>query len=115
MRNVGLFDRIAALIEDDPGTYDQDEWATDCGSAFCIAGHAVIESRLLVWSRGRRGFFLPSGVEVSLPADVPVLARVALGLNLEESSALFSAYWKPKIGESVPAALRRIGRGGEIE
>lgn len=43
MVNIDLLNRIIDHIEQHPETWDQRAWAqkTECGTAFCVAGHAV--------------------------------------------------------------------------
>lgn len=92
IRNRELFDKIADQIEQHPETYDQNHYR--CGTAHCVAGHAVAIS----------------GLEMS-QWDTEAAARELLGLTDDEGDTLFNMYWRPPAGMTVPEALRAIGRG----
>ena len=113
-RNTELFDRIAAQIEAHPELYDQGTFGerTECGTAHCIAGHAVV----LSGGHRPRGRQLWNHVRIKRGPvmDIEECAAKLLGLGFFESLRLFRGSWIPPEGESVPDALRRIGRGGAI-
>lgn len=118
-RNTALFDRIADAIEAHPEQYDQNVWVyveedwkdgddrfqllleNRCGTRACVAGWAI--------ALGRSG--RPA---TELVGDMEDQAASLLGLTEEEGESLFMAYWDAPSGETVPEALRRIGRGGDI-
>lgn len=41
-RNVALLQETMAHIEKNPTQHNQNHWMTECGTAFCYAGHAAI-------------------------------------------------------------------------
>jgi len=148
-RNAKLFYKIADEIESERNyNYNQTAWATfkgfvgrkkdvskmragdtlpaetACRTAFCVAGHAVIQSgkavqRLIVCDPD----FNEVGVEFRHARSgrhmgifrVPQIARVELGLNHEEADILFDEFWKPKSNVSVSDALRAIGDGATVD
>jgi hypothetical protein len=153
IRNRELFEKIAARIEQDERKHYQSDWSNPkivegkeadvvvgdifvdcehetpnyCNTAFCVAGHAVIEGckAKLKLSIGRsmwsdsgfqidRNWFFKNGVELNTNR-VPYEARVLLGLTQDESGILFGSDWEPRASMTVPEALRALGAGASIE
>lgn len=106
-RNTELFDKIADAIEAKPESYQQDLVFNECGTAFCVAGHAL---RLT----GEEPQPYQGSAVLYLHIGWWTRAAKSLGLTEEESDLLFDEEWRPPADETVPQALRRIGRGGEI-
>jgi hypothetical protein len=53
--NIEMFDFVLEKIEADPGSFAQNFWATrtECGTAFCIAGHAAtLDGSKPLWDTG---------------------------------------------------------------
>jgi len=118
VRNTKLFNRIAEYIEVFPEAHNQGAWGTardktPCGTAFCIAGHAVHETN---WNPemkyGWEEVLRPSMVN---PWAVEEAAALELGITRVEWSVLFSGGWKPKSGMTVPEALRALGNGERVD
>lgn len=133
-RNTNLFLAIADTIERQPELHAQEVWAehrNDCGTAACIAGHAVIKAKphWLI-------FDTPEWVEASPePVDEWGLAindevvraegvypgweqmgAHVLGLHDFEVRVLFDGNASPRDHiDGWPDALRRIANGAEID
>lgn len=128
VRNTALFYRIAKMQETFPESHNQKNWGqakpeAPCGTAFCIAGHAVHETG---WNAAAEGdLYSPSWMrspwrEVVRPKGTEVFnildaAKLELGLTLPEQYVLFSEHWEPKEGYTVASALRAIGDGAQIQ
>jgi hypothetical protein len=128
VRNTALFYRIAKMQETFPESHNQKNWGqakpeAPCGTAFCIAGHAVHETgwnaaaegdissqnwRLSPW----REVIRPKGTKAF---DILDAAKLELGLTQPEQHVLFSEGWEPKVGYTVASALRAIGDGARIQ
>jgi hypothetical protein len=110
--NVGLLREIQKIIEADPEGFDMVRYAQDrsddpCGTAYCIAGHAILlsEPNFGGWFCNERSF--RKGMEV-------------LELTYEQAEALFhtsswpssfrerllKAWWSPK--ENAKIGVERI-------
>ena len=51
MKNIALMKQIRERITKDPNSLDMDIWSNDCGTVACIAGHAgIIEKEVVYWS-----------------------------------------------------------------
>lgn len=123
-RNVALFDQVADAIETHPELYDQNHYGAPSafGTKHCVAGWVAeltgcTPIRVWTWHQVWDEVYKRDGMRVRLEN----YARQQLGLTWSESwrlqdnrEGLFSRDWKPPEGETVPEALRRIGRGGEI-
>ncbi len=100
-RDGKLFREIAASLRAQPMHYDQTVWGEeaskdvtehDCGTAHCIAGHAVeLRGYKSVGQKWRR--VRPS--EGGKPLSIVHTAQRLLGLTEDEASDLFSAEWIP--------------------
>lgn len=116
IRNTQLFYRVAAFLELFPESYNQSTWGeeydhelTPCGTAFCIAGHAVHETGWNAtvdydWTLVQR-----PGLDKTLYSSRAAL--VELGLTDIEADLLFSSSWRPSEEFTVPEALRMLGDG----
>lgn len=116
-RNKELFYKIADKIEAEPERYDQDTWGaqTACGTAHCVAGWAAnLEGCRATGGLGAPswGLVIPPNGEIQ---SVRYFAMGALGLTEEEADNLFCATWVPRLGLSVPEALRLLGEGVDLE
>ncbi len=86
--------------------FDMDGWIyeTECGTAACIAGHALLMGGYKLVPQKDRGYFdtvLPPGK--STPVDLQEAARKLLKLTPEQAERLFSAYqWPPQFNGSDP-------------
>lgn len=138
-RNAGLFEKIAARIEEEPDRYDQAGWAQfvtpegekdtvvggvgpasdplACGTSHCIAGWAVElteGTRLVPGHAAGEVTMIP---RTAVLGDLGVWsdrAREALGLSAVDGDYLFCASWGEDVFENahdVADALRKIGRG----
>lgn len=120
MRNTELFDKIADAIEAEPKRYNQSVFGVDtaCGTAHCVAGWvAVLEG--CKPKRKKRSEHDDYWTNLVLPngdwGDVEQFAQEKLGLTETDADNLFDGDWHPPTGSTVPAALRAIGRGADIE
>lgn len=127
VRNTALFERIAKILETFPEIYNQKNWGqakpeAPCGTAFCIAGHAVHETG---WNPAFSGditspYWMNSPWrEVARPKvqsaiEIMSAARLELGLTEAEQKILFASDWRP-ISGSASDALRAIGNGAQIQ
>ena len=91
--NITLLRAVLKQIDEHPETWDQEHYIrkTDCGTACCIAGHAIVLSGhdQIAWcvdmtTGSRCGYVL--GDE-----SMPMIARIALGITERESCLLFHA------------------------
>lgn len=92
--NLDLLRRVLKQIDEHPETWYQDAYAkrTECGTVFCIAGHAVVLSGLSVDFDDRRCPGNTCWSDVTENGDsIPGVAQELLGLTNEESDELFSA------------------------
>lgn len=94
MPNMEMIDKILDHIEAHPETWNQKSWAqkVDCGTAFCVAGHAVAmtypKAQFLFdqyWKTADVVELEPDGEE----RHVSELAREILDLNEYQGDALF--------------------------
>jgi len=96
MPNIALLDEILDYIEIHPEEWDQSIFfnKTDCGTAFCIAGHAVRLRMPPGWDFNWTGRLL-SGVLVDLHdpkaacVSVSSIAQRELGLSSYEADVMF--------------------------
>lgn len=118
--NLPLLRKVLDHIDAHPEEWDQSEYGkvsrvSSCGTAFCIAGHALVmsgyETKESITYPGSLDFFTPDGV-LTDPADEGM--RV-LGLTADEADdigGLFSAgntRWRvQRIAEQIAA------RAGEV-
>lgn len=52
MKNIALMKQIRERISKDPHSLDMDIWANHCGTVACMAGHAgIIEKEVVYWSQ----------------------------------------------------------------
>jgi hypothetical protein len=88
-------DRIYGIIIAYPERWNQDTWATqtDCGTAYCIAGFAAV---LTGWTAEFTHRGMGNGMCYRKDTNERMLinevARKALGLSVNQSHDLFSAY-----------------------
>lgn len=93
--NLTEINDIITYIEDHPESWFQGEWArkfhnkTRCGTAYCIAGHAVHRAGYKIcWNRGSHA------TECRRPDGefdtIQTAATEVLGLTFEQASRLFS-------------------------
>lgn len=130
-RNTNLFLAIADTIERHPEMHVQEVWAehrNDCGTAACIAGHAVMTAKphwldqtMPEWAQDTDkswGLRLEDEViraEGVYPNWENVGANV-LGLHDFEARILFDGSASPRDQyEDWPTALRAIANGAEID
>jgi hypothetical protein len=88
--NVPLLRKILEHITAHPAEWNQQNWGlqTDCGTAFCVAGHAVaMTGHTLVW----RGQMLVGVDDGRTAADIRRTAREELGLTGEQAGVLFES------------------------
>ena len=93
---------VADRIEQYPDKYDQEHF---CGTAYCIAGHAVLEDG---WKM--QGY----STDVTKDEEIEYVESVAqdfLDLDYDETDILFDEDWKPLDGYTVPEQLRRYADG----
>ena len=107
VRNADLLNRVATYIERNPDGYAQGAWCK------CIAGIAIRlhrrwgVNRTRAWMNRRWPPYTFSGG----PGGV---AREILGLTRNEADVLFSAYWHPRPNYTVPAVLRMLADGADV-
>jgi len=102
--NVDLLQRTLAHIEAHPEQWDQNHWGieTDCGTAYCFAGAAVVLSDLpLDWDLDEDEFGDPEITANMIGEGAPEgfrfrsirwVAKELLGLNEGQSDKLFHAH-----------------------
>lgn len=112
-QRVRLWDAvIGAIAFEDGARYDQSVWTFDgdkvvvfkesCGTAACIAGHAVHEAAALK-------LIPPCRVEMRSPSCVIAgAARILLGLDDETADRLFDEMLEPLAGRDMPSILREV-------
>lgn len=99
MTNDALFIDVLAQIEREPSTWFQRQWAmtSDCGTSYCLAGHAVVLSgHQIAWEQAiqplkKYGLTNPKICGRVVGSDEP-LATIAcqlLGLEPVEAVRLF--------------------------
>lgn len=119
VRNKDLFNQIASTIEQDPDSYCQSVWGEEidlgCGTAHCIAGHAVAIKGYLPFRHEYWGQVW-AVQEPGKPISTFDLAMQLLGLTRDEADTLFDQDWTPGQEHdcSVPKALRAFGDGAPI-
>jgi len=119
--NRELLERTLLRIGDHPEDWNQQTWATDdpselppgneCGTAFCMAGHAVLEAGgTIVWpdNAWRR-----TATRCNMPGRArytPIVqaAREVLGLTQDEAAELFAPciYSYDELADLVHAVIR---------
>jgi hypothetical protein len=94
MTNVDLLERTLAHIEANPDTWDQSMWSkqTECGTAYCFAGHAVA----LTYPDAQLHFYSDTvtiypGTPLAEDVQISETASELLGLDGYESEVLFDA------------------------
>lgn len=89
MADIALLDRIIEQIEQHPETWDQATWEreTECGTAYCVAGHAVAMTigPITHYSPWNAEYVTADGVIGSWS----VTARDALDLTARQAHVLF--------------------------
>lgn len=101
--DIDLAKQVLAHITAQPGSWNQSMWArrTECGTAFCFAGHAVaIAYPGAVFDFGDDVLFgdeVDDAYHVTLPGEseprgVRDVAMERLGLNEGEANELFDSY-----------------------
>jgi hypothetical protein len=114
---------IADQIEQHPGLYNQWAYASpaaeECGTAYCIAGWAA---HLRGWepdtpAEGDWEWRYPERAVSGgwITDDVAAIAAELLGLDEDDAALLFAEWWKPRLGLTVPGALRAIANGEPVE
>jgi len=99
--NVPLLRKVLEKITAHPEEWDQADWArtdSECGTAFCLAGHTALEAGHQVkWQpcRSMEEDFCPCGqmfaTTVTTGETISQVARRELGLSDQASQALFGA------------------------
>lgn len=90
--NLDLLRRVLRQIDDHPETWEQGDYAVKgpCGTAFCVAGHAVVMSGYKIkWCEGVDDNTHESSCTTVDGQLVPPLAEQLLGITSEESDSLF--------------------------
>ena len=115
----GRIRRIAAIIRDNPETYSQAHY---CGTACCIAGHAVWEfgtdaereaMQMAIESVWACGHYI-SG------QTIHERAQELLGLPEAQANTLFSGAWTPRSDRGIvraadaAGALMKLARTGVV-
>lgn len=88
--DIAEIEAIIAYIEAHPQEWDQSVWARkDCGTAYCVAGHAVIRAgATIVWGTGTQASFCDLN---GRQGPIDVIAQELLGLSDFDAEALFAA------------------------
>ncbi|MCI0544792.1 MAG: hypothetical protein L0Z49_10170 [Actinobacteria bacterium] len=112
---------VADFIERAPKTYNQEKF---CGTAFCIAGTALLINGAFKMDPNTLMFKDFSSFGLSLltesekvgfnPRDRTGPAAVILGLTPRQAKDLFHPNWKPKCGRTVPQELRLMAHRAEV-
>lgn len=126
-RNRELFYKIAAQLDREPESYDQETWGrreakTPCGTAHCVAGWAAALGGYKSSTKDSSWSFVVTPEQLKLPTskrmlvsrNVETLGAELLGLTEGEADALFDCGWEPGPRETVPEALRAIGDGAPV-
>lgn len=95
--NEDLLRRVLEHITAHPEEHDQNDWAARgprCGTAMCLAGHAVVlGGHALAWRRAGPTYPMPGVREVASETteglEVSELAQELLGLRPWEADRLF--------------------------
>lgn len=89
--NDELFQRVLRRIDDNPASFDMNEWLREgeCGTVGCFAGQTVMELGYTGGQRWDIGLISVDGVPVL--DSVSSLAMEALGLSWAEADKLFAA------------------------
>lgn len=97
-----------------------------CNTAFCVAGHALIEAGYKPVYEDERwtndttpdwrfvGFRKPRG-RLLQTEDIPRTAQKLLGLEDVEAANLFDEDWTPKNNWKPATALRKLAEGAELK
>jgi hypothetical protein len=115
--NLPLLRKVLDHIDAHPEEWDQEVYGTltdasPCGTAFCVAGHALnMVGRFTLGNHPNGGTMMLDG-RAALGAEVGDAAADLLGLTEAERRALFSMF---NSRESVQYAAERIAeRAGEV-
>jgi hypothetical protein len=118
MPNTELLQRTLAQIEAHPEAWNQEAWAskTDCGTAYCFAGHAVAltypDAVPMFEGASTTGFVsIPQHPERTL-WYVPDLAGEVLGLTHGPASILFDCV---NTLDDLRAMVADLVAGGDLE
>jgi hypothetical protein len=107
--NKPLLRKIASYIETHPRQYNQGEW---CGTACCVAGHALVLSgfvtREVIGSGGRAKIRIDDE-----DCNVPILARAVLDLTPGVASELFGGYWMCYL-EDLPTQKAKAAAAAKV-
>lgn len=133
-RNTNLFLAIADTIEKNPELHAQEVWAehrNDCGTAACIAGHAVMKAKphwlnttVPEWVTDSyedvEAWGLAINDEVVRAEGIypgwEAMGEHVLGLHHFEARVLFDGNASPRDQyDNWPTALRAIANGAEID
>ena len=133
-RNTNLFLAIADTIERHPELHAQEVWAehrNDCGTAACIAGHAILKAKPHWLNTSVPDWVTDSYEDVqqwglSINNDAvraeglypgwEAMGAHVLGLHAFEADVLFDGSASPRDHiDGWPEALRRIAAGAEID
>lgn len=83
--------KVATDILARPYSYNQGQWVTECGTAFCIAGHAVANDPEAL----RSCAYYSSAGHLVFSDNTQYYGERLLGLNDSEAEFLFAAWWTP--------------------
>lgn len=99
-RNVDLLRTVAMRIEDDPDSYNQDQWV--CESACCIAGHGLLASGNynIVGTNYHQYGFVRSQNDISAVSGLNVRTAIVENLNAIRYD-IGKYYWDASDGDSV--------------
>lgn len=92
--NVALLRQTLAHIEAHPEQWNQEMWANECGTAFCFAGHAVLQAgcHILASRETVEWSTIPSEIATAafpLRGSAPSIRAVAMRLlGLDDGQAL---------------------------
>lgn len=105
-RNVELLQATMRYVEEHPAEHNQEHWRTECGTAFCYAGHAALLAGATRPTFGT-GWDLHWAVNVvtlesadqtademrvSGSLHIDEFAASQLGITMHEADALFDGY-----------------------
>lgn len=108
--NIPLLRSILQQIDRDPSSWDQTAWGvrTDCGTAYCIAGHAcVMTNRHVRWEQDKYDLSVFYAQFTVDGRDIEDAASDALGLTQREADLLFDAY---RSREQIQVIAEHIAR-----
>ena len=108
-KQIARLDRIIGRIVIDPTSWEQETYGrkTSCGTAFCVAGHAVVDAKIPFEFVKRDWLEYPvmSLTDPERSADIEFNAREYLGLSKKQGDEIFDG---DNTLEDILAAIRKI-------